>query len=98
MYVLSVQYSCAVKSVFLLWWESLFSTVNTLSLYSLGPYRQTDGRTEKQIHSLRVGWRNDFSFPVVLLCQFFVLAVNRLWFYILLMYLGVLYHKVVVLC
>ncbi len=37
---------------------------------------------------VRVGWRNLFSFPVVLLCQFFVLAENRLWFYILLMYLG----------
>jgi hypothetical protein len=32
----------------------------------------------------------------VLLCQFFVLAGNRLWFYILLMYLE--YHTVVVLC
>ena len=35
-------------------------------------------------------------FPVVLLCQFSVLARNRFWFYILLMYLG--YHTVVVLC
>ncbi len=34
----------------------------------------------------------------MLLCQFFVLAGNRLWFYILLMYLGVSYHKAVVLC
>ncbi len=34
----------------------------------------------------------------MLLCQFFVLVGNRLWFYILLMYLGVSYHKVVVLC
>ncbi len=51
--------------------------------------RQTNRQTEKQIHSLRVGWRNLFSFPVVLLCQFFVLVGNRLWFYILLMYLGV---------
>jgi hypothetical protein len=42
-------------------------------------------------HLLCVGWRNLFSFPVVLLCQFFVLAGNRLWFYILLMYLGVQY-------
>jgi hypothetical protein len=32
----------------------------------------------------------------VLLCQFSVLAGNRFWFYILLMYLG--YHTVVVLC
>jgi hypothetical protein len=42
---------------------------------------QNDRQTEKQIHSLRVGWRN--FFPVVLLCQFFVLARNRVWFYIL---------------
>ncbi len=45
---------------------------------------------------LHVGWRNLFSFPVVLLCQFFLLAGNRLWFYILLVYLE--YHLVVVLC
>ncbi len=36
--------------------------VYTLFLYSLDPYgqidRQTDRRTEKQTHSLRVGWRN----------------------------------------
>ncbi len=32
----------------------------------------------------------------MLLCQFFVLAGNRFWFYILLMYLE--YHTVVVLC
>ncbi len=32
----------------------------------------------------------------MLLCQFFALAGNRFWFYILLMYLG--YHTVVVLC
>jgi hypothetical protein len=30
-----------------------------------------------------------FLFPVVLLCQFFVLVGNRLWCYILLTYLGV---------
>ncbi len=35
----------------------------------------------KNIHSLRVGLRN--LFPVVLLCQFLVLAGNRFWFYIL---------------
>ncbi len=32
----------------------------------------------------------------MLLCQFFVLAGNRFWFYILVMYLE--YHTVVVLC
>ena len=31
---------------------------NTRLLYSLSPHSQTDGRTEKRIHSLRVGWRN----------------------------------------
>ena len=55
------------------------------------------GRADKEIvgiHSLRVGWRN--FFPVVLLCQIFVLAGNRFWFYLLLMLLE--YHTVVVLC
>ncbi len=47
----------------------------------------------KHKHSLRMGWRN--FFPVVLLCQFLVLAGNRFWFYIL-MYLE--YNTVVVLC
>ncbi len=34
---------------------------NTLLLYSLSPYSQTERRTECQIHSLCVGWRNLFS-------------------------------------
>jgi hypothetical protein len=41
-------------------------------------------------------WAGGTFFPVVLLCQFFVLAGNRFWFYILLMYFD--YHTVVVLC
>jgi hypothetical protein len=40
-------------------------------------------------------WAGETFSPVVLLCQFFVLAGNRFWFCILLMYLG--YHTVVVL-
>ncbi len=44
-----------------------------------------------EIHLLHVGWRN--FFPVVVLCQFLVLAGNRFWFYIL-MYLE--YNTVVV--
>jgi hypothetical protein len=36
-------------------------------------------------HLLRVGWRN--FFPVVLLCQFLVLAGNRCWFYLLCAYI-----------
>jgi hypothetical protein len=35
--------------------------VNTLLLYSLSPYSQTERQTENQKHSLRVGWRNFFS-------------------------------------
>ncbi len=42
---------------------------------------------------LCMGWRN--FVPVVVLCQFLVLAENRFWFYIL-MYLE--YNTVVVLC
>ncbi len=34
---------------------------NTLLLYSLSPYSQTESQTEKRIHSLCVGWRNFFS-------------------------------------
>ncbi len=34
---------------------------NTLLLYSLSPYWQIESQTEKQIHLLRVGWRNFFS-------------------------------------
>ncbi len=41
-------------------------------------------------------WAGGTFSPVVLLCQFSVLAGNRFWFYILLMYLE--YHTVVVLC
>ena len=41
-------------------------------------------------------WAGATFFPVEVLRQFFVLAGNRFWFYILLMYLE--YHTVVVLC
>ncbi len=34
---------------------------NTLLLYSLSPYWQTESQTETQIHLLRMGWRNLFS-------------------------------------
>jgi hypothetical protein len=37
-------------------------------------------------------WAGGTFFSVVLLCQFFVLAGNRFWFYIFLMYLE--YHTV----
>jgi hypothetical protein len=58
------------------------SVKHSFTLYpSLSPYSWTELQIEKQIHLLRVGWRN--FFPVVLLCQFLVLAGNRFWFYIL---------------
>ena len=41
---------------------------------------------EEPAHASR-GLEEFFS-PVILLCQFLVLAGNRFWFYILLMYLG----------
>ncbi len=44
----------------------------------------------------RYAWAGGTFFPVVVLCQFFVLTVNKFWVYILLMYLE--YHTVVVLC
>ncbi len=67
---------------------------NTLLLFSLSPYSQTESQTESQIHLLRVGWRSLFSSCAVV--SVYVLAGNRFWFYILLMYLE--YHTVVVLC
>jgi hypothetical protein len=44
----------------------------------------------------RYAWAGGTFFPVVLLCQFSVLAGNRFLFYIPLMYLE--YHTVVVMC
>ncbi len=55
--------------------------------------RQNDGQRNKYT---RCAWAGGTFFPVVVLCQFLVLAGNRFWFYILLMYLE--YNTVVVLC
>ncbi len=54
--------------------------------------RQNDGQRNEYT---RCAWAGGTFFPVVLLCQFLVLAGNRIWFYIL-MYLE--YNTVVVLC
>jgi hypothetical protein len=66
MYVLSVQYSCAVVSVFLFGGKAnlvlltlFYSTL--LALAHRQTHRLMDGLTEKRIHLLRVGWRNLFS-------------------------------------
>jgi hypothetical protein len=47
-------------------------------------------------YNTRYAWAGGTFFPVVLLCQFSVLAGKRFWFYILFMYLE--YHTVVALC
>ena len=66
---------------------------------------QTHRQTEKQNTRFawaggtcpRFAWAGGTFFPVVLLCQFLVLAENRFWFiYYVLMYLE--YNLVVVLC
>jgi hypothetical protein len=70
------------------------SVKHSFTLYHyLSPYRRTESQAEEQIHLLCMGRRN--FFPVVVLCQFLVLAGNRFWFYIL-MYLE--YNTLVVLC
>ncbi len=100
MYVLSVQYSCAVVSVFLFGRKAnlelltlFYSTLLALT------HRQTDGRTDRQTNTLALrgleepahalrGLEELFLQLCCMLCQFFVLAGNRFWFYMLLMYLG----------
>jgi hypothetical protein len=66
---------------------------NTLLLYSVSPYSQTESQTETQIHSLLVGWRNFFSSCAVM--SVFGSGGKQFLVYIL-MYLE--YHTVVVLC
>ncbi len=93
MYILSVQYSCAVVSVFLfggkanlVWFTLFYSTLLTL----------TDGQKDGQRNEYtRCAWAGGTYFPVMVLCQFLVLAGNTFWFYIL-MYLE--YNTVVMLC
>ncbi len=70
--------------------------INTLLLY-ITFLALTHGQNYRQRNKYtHFTWAGGTFFPVVLLCQFFVLAGNRFWFYILLMYLE--YHTVVVLC
>ena len=62
--------------------------INTLLLH-IPLLALTDGRNYGQRNEYTCyAWAGGTFFPVVLLCQFFVLAGNRFWFYILLMYLG----------
>ncbi len=52
-----------------------------------------DRKTDGESNTLATCGLEEPFFPVVLLCQFSVLAGNSFWFYILLMYLE--YHTVV---
>ncbi len=69
----------------------------SLKLFNFTLLALTDRQKNRQrVKYTRYTWAGGTFFPVVLLCQFFVLAGNRFWFYILLMYLE--YHTIVVLC
>ncbi len=67
-------------------WLTLF-----YSIPSFSPYTQTDRQSNEFTHFAwaggtcpRFAWAGGTFFPVVLLCQFLVLAGNRFWLYILL--------------
>jgi hypothetical protein len=83
---------------------TILSDQHSFTLHpSLSPYRWTELQRNEYTRFAWAGgtcprftWAGGTFFPVVLLFQFFVLAENRFWFYILLMYLE--YHTVVVLC
>ncbi len=89
-------------------WVSLFLRNNSLifrtgvSCFSVILFYSTllaltDGQKDEQrVKYTCFAWAWGTFFPAVLLFQVFVLAGNRFWFYILLMYLE--YHTVVVLC
>ncbi len=55
--------------------------------HSFTPYPSlspTDGQNDGQSDEYtRCAWAGGTFFPVVLMCQFFVLVGNRFWFYIL---------------
>ncbi len=52
-------------------------------IYVFSYSRQTDEQTNRTEKYTCFAWAGGTYFPVVLLCQFLVLAGNRFWFYIL---------------
>ncbi len=92
MYVLSVQYNCVVVSVFLFGGKAnlvrftlFYSTLLTLTHGWNDGQRNTYTRFAWAGGTCpRFAWAGGTFFPVVLLCQFLVLAGNRFWLYILL--------------
>ena len=92
MYVLSVQYSCAVVSVFLFGGKA---NLVRFTLFYSTLLALTDSQTDSQRNdNTRFAWAGGTCprfacaggtfFPVVLLCQFLDQAGNRFWLYILL--------------
>ncbi len=70
----STLFCCGGKASFV-WFTLFYFTLLTL----------TDGRNDRRRNEYTCfAWAGGTFFPVVLLCQFFVLAGNRFWFYILL--------------
>ncbi len=58
---------------------TVHSHIHSFTPYpSFSPYWQTDKQRDKYTHW---AWAGGTFFLVVLLCQFFVLAGNRFWFY-----------------
>ncbi len=67
MYVLSVQYSCAVVSVFLFGGKANLVLLTLFYSTSLSPYTQTDGLTDRQRNKYtRFAWAGGTFFLVVL--------------------------------
>jgi hypothetical protein len=103
MYVLSVQYSCVVVSVFLFGEKA---NLVLFTLYYSTLLALTHRQTENEYTCLawaggtcqRFTWAGKTFSPVVLLCQFLVLGGNRFWFLHTTYVLRVSYHTVVVLC
>jgi hypothetical protein len=60
-----------------------FVLINTLYSISLSYPLQTDRMTDRETNTLAVYGLKEPFIPVVLLCQFLVLAGNRFRFYIL---------------
>ena len=78
MYVLSVQYSCAVVSVFLFGGKA---NLVLLTLFYSTLLTLTDGQTDGGTNTLASrGLEEPFFQLCCMLCQFLVLAGKRFWF------------------
>ncbi len=84
-YKLRVPYSCGVVLVFLFWREIVFGVMYVLNVqYSCAGLPGGTNFFWLPSPSRIIAWAGGTFVTVVLLCQFFVLAGNRFWLYILL--------------